>query len=99
MAVRYMIIRRGIGATPVGLRYLITHGLETNAAATSAGTFILNTSMLSGAQFTTSAMDMEGDFRDIQFRVMQDAANEDMELHYLEFHCDVIGVSGEDEGV
>ena len=58
-------------------------------------TFTLGTSALSGARFSTSAKDMSGDFRDIQFHFTQTVANQDMEVHYLEFHIDIAGVSNE----
>jgi hypothetical protein len=59
------------------------------------GDFTLDTSVLSGAQFSTGAHDLSGDFRDIQFHFFQSVANQDMEVHYLELHVDVIGVSME----
>ena len=40
-------------------------------------------------------MTMDGEFREIQFQWTQNVSSQDMEIHYLEFHVDVSGVSEE----
>lgn len=57
--------------------------------------FTLDTSTLSGGQFQTMPFDMDGEFRDIQFRFSQAGSAQDMELHYLELHYTLGGVSKE----
>ena len=55
-----------------------------------------NASTLGGGQFKTAPHDMNGDFREIQFHWTQTVANQDLELHFFEFHYAVLGVSLED---
>lgn len=50
------------------------------------GTFTLDTSTLAGGQFATRPFDLVGEFREIQFQMTQSSANQDMEVHFLEFH-------------
>lgn len=59
------------------------------------GTFTLDTSMLAGEQFQVAPLGMDGEFRDIQFHFYQSGADEDMEIHYLEMHYTITGVSQE----
>ena len=51
---------------------------------------------LGGAQFKTQAFDMNGEFREIQFRWGQSSASQDAEPHFFEFHYTFSGVSMED---
>jgi hypothetical protein len=51
--------------------------------------------VLAGGVHQTVAFDMNGEFRDVQFRFTQSGADQDAEVHYLEFHYTVTGVSGE----
>ena len=57
--------------------------------------FTLNTSTLGAGAFRTVPTDMEGPFRDIQIRFFQNGASEDMEIHFLEIHYTLTGVSKE----
>lgn len=57
--------------------------------------FTLDVSTLGGGQFQTIPFDMDGEWRDLQFRFTQSGADEDMELHWLEIHYTVTGVSKE----
>ena len=52
--------------------------------------------VLGGGQFKTVAFDMAGSFREIQFQFTQAVANQDAEIHFLEFHYLPVGVSHED---
>lgn len=54
--------------------------------------FTLDTSTLGGGQYRTVPFEMQGEFRDIQFRWFNSVAAQDMEPHYLEFHMEIIGV-------
>ena len=58
--------------------------------------FRLNVSTLGGGQFKTTAHDMNGDFREIQFHWTQSVTAQDLEIHGLEFHYTIGGVSLED---
>jgi len=62
-------------------------------------TFVLNDATagrLGGGQFKTIAKDMEGSFREVQLRMTQSTVGGDAEVHFLEFHFTVSGVSKED---
>ena len=63
--------------------------------ATASGFFELDVSTLGAGAFRTVPTDMEGPFRDIQIRFFQNGAAEDMEIHYLEIHYTIGGVSKE----
>ena len=58
--------------------------------------FTLNTSTLGGGQFSTRAFDMNGPFREIQFRFSQSTVSQDAEPHYFEFHYLLGDISMED---
>lgn len=58
-------------------------------------TFLLDTSVLGGGLFRTQSFGMAGEFREIQFRFVQSVANEDLEVHFMEIHYDMAGVSAE----
>ena len=58
--------------------------------------FRLDVSTLGGGQFKTTAHDMNGDFREIQFHWTQSVTAQDLEIHSFEFHYDVLTVSLED---
>lgn len=58
--------------------------------------FTLNTSVLGGGQFSTRAFDMNGPFREIQFRFSNSTVSQDAEPHYFEFHFTWGTVSMED---
>lgn len=51
--------------------------------------------VLGGAQFTTKAATLDGEFREVQYRFSQSGSNEDMEMHFFEVHMTVTGVSEE----
>lgn len=51
--------------------------------------------ILGGAQFTTAFVRAEGDFQDIQFRCAQSGTGEDMEVHWIELHFTLGGVTEE----
>lgn len=57
--------------------------------------FTLDTSTLGSEQFQVVPFDMDGEFRDIQLHWSQNGADQDMELHYLEMHYTVTGISKE----
>ena len=57
--------------------------------------FTLDSSVLSGAQYTTTWTTLDGEFREIQFRASQTVSSQDMEYHFLEFHFEIAGVSEE----
>lgn len=59
------------------------------------GDFTLNTSTLAGGQFKTVPFDMEGPFREVQFQLTQSTVGGDAEVHFLEFHFTIAGVSKE----
>ena len=59
-------------------------------------TFTLNSSLLSGEQFKVLPFDLDGEFRDVQLHFYQSGASEDLEIHYLELHYTIGGVSHED---
>lgn len=58
-------------------------------------TFTLDVSTLGAGDFRTVPTDMEGSFRDIQFKFAQNGAAQDMEVHFLEIHYTLGGVSKE----
>lgn len=57
--------------------------------------FKLNTSTLGAGAYRTVPTDMEGPFRDLQIRFYQNGASQDMEVHFLELHFTLGGVSKE----
>lgn len=63
------------------------------------GDFILgpdaNASTLAGGQYQTIPFDLDGEFRDLQIRLTQSGDSEDMEVHGLEIHFTMGGVSKE----
>ena len=59
------------------------------------GSFTLDTSTLAGSQFRSQYVGMDGEFREIQMRFTQAVSNQDFELHFLEFHMELAGVSEE----
>ena len=59
-------------------------------------TFTLDTSILGGNQFSTRHFEMNGDFRELQFRFYNSSGSQDMEPHFLEFHYMWDAVSGEE---
>ena len=59
------------------------------------GDFTLDTSTLAGGQYQTIPFDMDGEFRDVQYRFTQAGAGQDMEIHALEIHFTMGGVSKE----
>lgn len=59
------------------------------------GNFILDTSTLAGGQYQCIPFDMDGEFRDVQFRLTQSGVGQDMEAHGLEIHFTFGGVSKE----
>ena len=58
--------------------------------------FRLNTSTLGGGQFKTAPHEMNGEFREIQFHWSQTVASQDLEVHAMEVHYTVGGISLED---
>lgn len=64
-------------------------------STTGTGTFILDSSTLGGARYSTVPVDMAGEFRDLQLRWFNSVGGQDMEPHYLEFAMEVIGVGEE----
>lgn len=48
--------------------------------------FTLDTSTLAGGQFSTRAMDLSGEFREIQLRFSNAGLSQDMEPHFFELH-------------
>jgi hypothetical protein len=57
--------------------------------------FLLNTSTLGAGAFRTFPTSMDGPFRDLQIRFYQNGAGEDLEIHFLELHFTLGGVSKE----
>lgn len=57
--------------------------------------FTLNTSTLGAGAFRTVPTSMDGAFRDMQLRFYQNGANEDLEIHFVEIHFTLGGVSKE----
>lgn len=58
--------------------------------------FRLNTSTLGTGAFRTVPVDLEtGAFRDIQFEFTNAGLSQDMEVHFLELHFTLTGVSKE----
>jgi len=57
--------------------------------------FTMNTSTLGAGSFRTVPTSMEGAFRDLQIRFFQNGAGEDLEVHFLELHFTLGGVSKE----
>lgn len=57
--------------------------------------FTLDTSTLAGGQFQTIPFDMDGEFREVQLHWSQSGSSQDMELHALEVHFTIGGVSKE----
>lgn len=57
--------------------------------------FTLNTSTLASEQFFVAPFTMDGEFRDVLLHFYQTGADQDMEVHYLEIHYTVTGVSQE----
>lgn len=57
--------------------------------------FVLDTDTLAGESYQVLPFDMDGEFRDIQLHFSQGGANQDMELHFLEIHYTIGGVSKE----
>ena len=58
-------------------------------------TFTFNQSALGSGSFRTVPTDMEGPFRDLQIRFYQNGASQDLEIHFLEIHYTIGGVSKE----
>lgn len=50
---------------------------------------------LGGGQFKTVPVEMSGDFREVQLRMTQSTVGGDAEVHFLEFHFTIVGVSKE----
>ena len=57
--------------------------------------FILDTDVLAGSQFTTEFYRTEGEFQDLQIRCAQSGTGQDMEIHWVELHITVGGVTEE----
>ena len=51
--------------------------------------------VLGGSQFTTEFVRLEGDCQDFQIRCYQSAVAEDMEIHWIEMHFTLGGVTEE----
>lgn len=51
--------------------------------------------VLGGSQFATESFGMEGEFREIQLRLAQSGTGEDLEIHWIELHLTVGGVTEE----
>jgi len=51
--------------------------------------------LLAGAQFTTEFYRTEGDFQDLQIRCAQAGTGESMEIHWIELHLTLGGVTEE----
>lgn len=60
--------------------------------------FTLDTSQLAANRYKTVAKDADvlASFRDLQIHLTQAGASQDMEVHYLELHLTLTGVSKED---
>ena len=58
-------------------------------------TFTLDSSTLGSEQFQVVPFDLDGEFRDIQFTLGQSGSDQDAEIHYLEVHYTISGVSKE----
>lgn len=57
--------------------------------------FTLDVSTLAGGQYQTIPFDLDGEWRDLQIRMTQPGAGQDMEVHGLELHYTIGGVSKE----
>ena len=57
--------------------------------------FTLDSSTLGGAQFTTVFVRSDGEFQDLQVRCTQSATGQDMEVHWIEMHLTLGGVTEE----
>ena len=51
--------------------------------------------ILGGAQFSTEFYRTEGDFQEVQLRCYQGGTGEDMEIHWVELHLTLGGVTEE----
>lgn len=58
--------------------------------------FTLGTSTLQGGQYVTRAFNMNGEFRELQLRFFNAAASQDFEVHFVELHLTLGGVSMEE---
>jgi len=60
--------------------------------------FVLDDStlgVLGGSQFSTEFYRTEGEFQDLQIRCAQAGTGEDMEIHWIEMHVTIGGVTEE----
>jgi len=57
--------------------------------------FTLDTSVLGPGSFRTVPTDLAGPFRDLQIRFYENTAGGDLEIHFIELHFTLGGVSRE----